>query len=170
MAHQTTNPDRDYDRLQRALDRQVTGAPASATFTQILRLLYAPDEAALAARLPVRPARLETLARQLGRPPEELDAQLTRLADRGLVLDLSSGGRRYYALPPVVIGFFEFTFMRARPDLPMKELAALTSDSGPLRLKLPNCVACSSGVAGGAVSGMGLVSKAGVSAARVAVS
>jgi len=25
----------------------------------------------------------------------------------------------------VVIGFFEFTFMRARPDLPMKELAAL---------------------------------------------
>ena len=52
MAHQTTNPDRDYDRLQRALDRQVTGAPASATFTQILRLLYAPDEAALAARCP----------------------------------------------------------------------------------------------------------------------
>ena len=125
MAHHNTNPDRDYDRLQQALDRQVTGAPASAAFTQILRLLYAPDEAALAARLPVRPARLETLARQLGRPPEELDAQLTRLADRGLVLDLSAGGQRYYALPPVVIGFFEFTFMRARPDLPMKELAAL---------------------------------------------
>lgn len=125
MAHHTTNPDRDYDRLQRALDRQVTGAPASAAFTQILRLLYAPDEAALAARLPIRPARLETLARQLGRPPEELDAQLTRLADRGLVLDLSTERGRYYALPPVVIGFFEFTFMRARPDLPMKELAAL---------------------------------------------
>ena len=125
MAHHTTNPNRDYDRLQHALDRQVTGAPASAAFTQILRLLYAPDEAALAARLPIRPARLETLARQLGRPPEELDAQLTRLADRGLVLDLSTERGRYFALPPVVIGFFEFTFMRARPDLPMKELAAL---------------------------------------------
>ncbi len=125
MAHHNTNPDRDYDRLQQALDRQVTGAPASAAFTQILRLLYAPDEAALAARLPIRPTRLEALARQLGRPAEELDAQLTRLADRGLVLDLSTAGGRYYALPPVVIGFFEFTFMRARPDLPMKELAAL---------------------------------------------
>ncbi len=90
MAHHNTNPDRDYDRLQQALDRQVTGAPASAAFTQILHLLYAPEEAALAARLPVRPARLETLARQLGRPPAELDAQLTRLADRGLVLDLST--------------------------------------------------------------------------------
>ena len=54
MAHHTTNPNRDYDRLQQALDRQVTGAPASAAFTQILRLLYAPDEAALAARLPIR--------------------------------------------------------------------------------------------------------------------
>ena len=30
MAHHNTNPDRDYDRLQQALDRQVTGAPASA--------------------------------------------------------------------------------------------------------------------------------------------
>ena len=47
MAHHNTNPDRDYDRLQQALDRQVTGAPASAAFTQILRLLYAPDEACL---------------------------------------------------------------------------------------------------------------------------
>jgi len=125
MAHAHTNPTRDYDRLQRALDRQVTGAPASAALTQILRLLYSPEEAALAARVPVRPARLETLARQLGREPAALDAQLTALADRGLILDLSAGGRRYFALPPVVIGFFEFTYMRARPDLPMKELAAL---------------------------------------------
>ncbi|WP_374687222.1 4Fe-4S binding protein [Promineifilum sp.] len=125
MAHANTNPDRDYDRLQRALDRQVTGAPASPAFTRILQLLYSPEEAALAARVPIRPARLETLARQLGRDPAALDEQLTRLADRGLILDLSAGGRRYFALPPVVIGFFEFTFMRARPDLPLPDLAAL---------------------------------------------
>ena len=30
MAHTNINPDRNYDRLQQALDRQVTGAPASA--------------------------------------------------------------------------------------------------------------------------------------------
>ena len=135
MAHANLNPDRDYDRLQRALDRQVTGAPASPAFMQILRLLYAPDEAALAARVPILPTPLDKLARQLGRGPEELDAQLTRLAERGLILDLSANGRRYYALPPVVIGFFEFTFMRARPDMPMAELARLfeiymTEDDG----------------------------------------
>ena len=135
MAHANLNPDRDYDRLQRALDRQVTGAPASPAFMQILRLLYAPDEAALAARVPILPTPLDKLARQMGRGPEELDAQLTRLAERGLILDLSANGRRYYALPPVVIGFFEFTFMRARPDMPMADLARLfeiymTEDDG----------------------------------------
>ena len=125
MAHHSTNPDRDYDRLQRALDRQVTGAPASPAFMQILRLLYAPDEAALAARIPIIPTRLEKLARQLDRDPAQLDDQLTRLADRGLILDLSNDRGRYYALPPVVIGFFEFTFMRARDDLDMAQLSAL---------------------------------------------
>ena len=125
MAHHLLNPDREYDRLQRALDRQVTGAPASPVFMQILRLLYSPEEAAVAARVPIIPTRLDKLARSLDRDPAQLDDQLTRLADRGLILDLSNGDGRYFALPPVVIGFFEFTFMRARDDLNMVELSAL---------------------------------------------
>src|SRR5690606_1890645 len=125
----------EYERLQKALDRQVTGAPASPVFMQILRMLYAPDEAALAARVPIIPTRLEKLAARLDRDPADLDDQLTRLADRGLILDLSNGRGRYYALPPVVIGFFEFTFMRARDDLNMAQLSALfeeymTEDNG----------------------------------------
>jgi ferredoxin len=125
MAHGATHPDREYDLLQKAFDRQVTGAPASPVFEQILRLLYSPEEAALARRVPIIPTSLAKLARQLDRDPDELDAQLTRLAERGLILDLSSKGRRYFALPPVVIGFFEFTFMRVRDDVPLAELAAL---------------------------------------------
>ena len=124
MAH-ATNPNREYDRLQKAFDRQVTGAPASPAFMQILRLLFSPEEAALAARMPAIPTRLEKLAARLDRDPAELDDQLTRLADRGLILDLSNSHGRYYALPPVVIGFFEFTYMRVRDDLPMAELSAL---------------------------------------------
>jgi ferredoxin len=135
VAHAHTNPDRDYERLQRALDRQVTGAPASPTFTQILRLLYSPEEAALAARVPIRPAPLESLARTLNLSPAEADERLTRLAERGLILDLDIGGRRFFALPPVVIGFFEFTFMRSRDEVSLSQLAALfeeymTEDDG----------------------------------------
>ena len=125
MAHGATNPDREYDLLQQALDRQVTGAPASPVFDQILRLLYSPEEAAIARQVPIIPTPLAKLARKLDRDPAELDAQLTRLAERGLILDLTSKGRRYFALPPVVIGFFEFTFMRVRDDVPLAELAAL---------------------------------------------
>lgn len=47
------------------------------------------------------------------------------MARRGVILDVEYKGRRYVTLPPVVIGFFELVFMRARPDIPMKELADL---------------------------------------------
>jgi ferredoxin len=125
MGHSTINPDREYRLLQQALDRQVTGAPDSAVFRQILQLLYSPEEAALVRRVPIIPTPLDKLAARLDLPPEELDARLTCLAERGLILDLTNHGRRYFALPPVVIGFFEFVFMRVRDDVPLAELAAL---------------------------------------------
>jgi ferredoxin len=117
--------ERVYTQLQQRLDRNVTGAPASPTFIQILKLLYAPEEAAIASRLPSAPTPLKTLARRLAIPAAELDAKLTRMAERGVVIDLSRDDERFYALPPVVIGFFEYTFMRARDDVPLAELARL---------------------------------------------
>ena len=124
MAHQV-NPDREYLLLQQRLDRMVTGAPDSPVLDKILRLLFSPEEAALARRVPTIPTTLSKLARQFGMPEKELDDQLTELAQRGVVMDLSRNGRRYYTLSPVVIGFFEFTFMRTRDELPMAELAQL---------------------------------------------
>ena len=47
------------------------------------------------------------------------------MAAKGLVMDLDHHGERYVALAPVVIGFFEFTFMRVREDAPMEQLAEL---------------------------------------------
>jgi len=54
-----------------------------------------------------------------------LDSRLAAMAGRGLLFDIENSGQRYYTLMPVVIGFFEMTFMRIRPDLPIKELALL---------------------------------------------
>jgi len=114
-----------YTRLQQRFDANITGAPASPVFMQILRLLYSPQEAHIASHLPIIPTPLESLARRMGMPAYQLESHLDRLARRGVVFDVSQGEKRYYALPPVVIGFFEYVFMRAREDLPMIELAHL---------------------------------------------
>jgi ferredoxin len=124
MAHQV-NADREYRLLQQRLDQMVTGAPESPALDKILKLLVTPEEAAMARRIPTIPTTLSKLAKKFDMPQDELDGQLTDLARRGVVMDLSRNGKRYYSLAPVVIGFFEFTFMRARDDMPMKELAQL---------------------------------------------
>jgi ferredoxin len=127
MGH-VVNPDREYRLLQRRMDRNVTGAPDSPTLTKILRLLFSPEEAELARRIPGRLTLLDDLAAQVNVPPEELDGMMTDWARRGLVVDLECGGRRYFALPPIVLGLFEFVFMRARDELPMAEVAKLFDD------------------------------------------
>ena len=124
MGH-TVNPDKEYRLLQQRLDDMVTGAPDSPVLMQILSLLFTPEDAGLARRVPMRPTALEHLAPKVGMPAEELDGRVTDMAARGLLLDFWHNGRRYVMLPPVVVGFFEFVFMRARPDLPMAELAQL---------------------------------------------
>ncbi|MBA7612974.1 Ion-translocating oxidoreductase complex subunit B [subsurface metagenome] len=124
MGH-IVNQDHKYHLLQQRLDRNVTGAPESPTFTKILKLLFSPEEAELARRIPGQPTSLDVLSRKLDIPTDKLDEKMTEMAQRGLVMDLEHKGQRYFTLSPVVIGFFEFTFMRTRDDMPMAELAHL---------------------------------------------
>lgn len=114
-----------YERLQQRLDRNVTGAPDSPTLIQILRILFSVEDAELAASIPTRPTSIERLAERVGMAPDALDDKISDMARRGLVVDLYHDDRRFVSLAPVVIGFFEFTFMRTRDDLPMKRLAEL---------------------------------------------
>lgn len=111
--------------LQRRLDAEIQRAPDSPTLRKILAILFSPEDAALATRLPHTFTPLDLLTKKLGIPGEELDERLTDMARRGLVFDVEHRGRRYFILSPVVIGFFELTFMRTRPDLPMQKLAGL---------------------------------------------
>lgn len=124
MGH-IVNPEREYHLLQKRLDNFVTGAPYSPTFMKILKLLFSPEEAELARQLPSQLTPLEVLSQKLGIPGDELGDKMTEMAQQGLVIDLEHNGKHYFALPPVVIGFFEFTFMRTRDEMPMAELASL---------------------------------------------
>lgn len=124
MGH-TANSDREYRLLQKRLDRTITGAPESPVLDQILRMLYAPEDVQLAIQIPFKITPLAKLVRKTGIPAEELCDRLSELAERGLMLDFSHNDEHFFALPPLILGFFEFTFMRARDELPMADLAAL---------------------------------------------
>ena len=124
MGH-VVNSERAYRLLQQQMDHNVSGAPETPAIMKILKLLYSPEEADFARQLPTHPKSLPDLARRLDMPEDELRDKLTDLARRGLVLDIERKGQRYYALPPVLGGIFEFVLMRTRDDLPIEELSRL---------------------------------------------
>ena len=121
----------EYQALVRRLEAGPVALPeagteaAEAARREILEILYTPEQAALAARMPVRPASLSTVARRVGLPEDELARRLDEMADRGLVLDLVNprSGRVKYMLAPPVVGFFEFSMMRANDFVPKKRMA-----------------------------------------------
>ncbi len=119
------NTDREYRLLQQRLNRMLTGAPESPVFIKILKMLFSPREAELARKIPGMPATIESIAGKLDLSVDELGDTLTEMAKRGVVIDVEHKGKRYFALPPVVIGFFEFTFMRTRDNVTLSELAKL---------------------------------------------
>ncbi|MEN6448905.1 MAG: 4Fe-4S dicluster domain-containing protein [Thermoguttaceae bacterium] len=120
--------DHKYGLLQRQLERTVTGAPPSPRLLEILRLLYSKEDVELAARLPLPLTDAKRLARRLRLPLPLLVDRLSAMAQRGLVFDVEHEGRRYFSLAPLALGFFEFTFMRTRGDLPQRQLAQLFDD------------------------------------------
>jgi Pyruvate/2-oxoacid:ferredoxin oxidoreductase delta subunit len=119
--------EKPYLALQERLHKNPIGAPASKELFEILRLRFTEEEAEIGARMPMTPCPLEKLSARIGQEPARLEAKLERMAEKGLVMDFETNGRRFYTLAPTVIGFFEFTFMRLHKDLPNQKLADLLS-------------------------------------------
>jgi len=113
------------EALRKRLDNNPVGAPPHKALYEILSLLFSDEEAAIAAALPYGFSSTARIARLSGRKAEELEPVLDRMADRGLLFDVRKNGKAYWYLNPLVIGFFEFSMMRIRPDLDQKHLAHL---------------------------------------------
>ncbi len=114
-----------YQRLRERLDMLPVGAPGRGAIFQILKILYTPEEAELAAKLPLRFASLQQIARKLSLPESELQSRLEAMADKGLVADFNLGGKIRYILNPTIVGAFEFSMMRVRADIDQEQLAGL---------------------------------------------
>ncbi|MBN2013408.1 4Fe-4S dicluster domain-containing protein [candidate division KSB1 bacterium] len=92
---------------------------------EILSILFSEQEAFVASRFPLIEATLDEISNLTIIPETELLPILDSMADKGLIMDMPYGDTTYYLLMPGLIGFIEFTFMKRRSDIPMKQLAKL---------------------------------------------
>jgi ferredoxin len=123
MAHATARG--SYSALADRLNQMPQGAPPTDLLFRILSLLLTEREAALVARLPVRPVTARSAARIWGMRETEARAVLDGLASRCILLDVEGPTGTRYVLPPPMAGFFEFSMMRVRGDLDQQLLAEL---------------------------------------------
>jgi ferredoxin len=107
------------------LNKYPIGLVDSAKLREILGLLFDEQEAFVASRFPLEESTLKELVQATGMAATELIPVLDAMADKGLVMDMPYAGTTYYLLMPGLIGFFEFTFMKHRTDLPLERLAVL---------------------------------------------
>lgn len=110
------------------LNKYPVGLVDSEKLRKILSMLFDHQEAFVASCFPLEEATLAELARRTKLSEDELLPVLERMANKGLVMDMPYGDKTYYLLMPGLIGFFEFTFMKNRTDLPLKKLAQLMQE------------------------------------------
>ncbi len=124
MGHLAGGKEQAYQALAERLGRFPVGVVINDTLMEILKLLYTEDEAATGGCFPLKPAPLEKIKEKTGMAEKELVPLLESMAQKGLVVDIPRKGTTYYMLSPVVVGFFEYSLMRA-DGLNLKELSAL---------------------------------------------
>ncbi|MHB8771399.1 MAG: 4Fe-4S dicluster domain-containing protein [Syntrophales bacterium] len=114
-----------YAALVERINLFPQGAPPSAALYKILQILFAEKDAALVARLPIKPFTAGDAARVWKVTTSAAQKTLDDLAGRALLLDVEEAGRQTYVLPPPMAGFFEFSLMRVRQDIDQKALSEL---------------------------------------------
>ncbi|SHJ20714.1 4Fe-4S dicluster domain-containing protein [Malonomonas rubra DSM 5091] len=124
MGHQVGTKSSIVPLIDR-LNKYPVGLPDSETLRQILSHLFDEQEAYIASRFPLEESTLTEVAQATGISCAELAPLLDRMADKGVIMDLPYEGETYYLLMPGLIGFFEFSFMKLRDDIPQTEIAQL---------------------------------------------
>ncbi len=125
MGHIVNAKEEIYHALADRLCKSPEGAPINETLLAILQRLYSESEAIVGSKFPLVPLPLKKIAASTGMGEAELVVVLNDMSDKGLVMDLPRNDSTYYMLAPVVVGFFEYTFMRTGNQVEMKELAEL---------------------------------------------
>jgi formate hydrogenlyase subunit 6/NADH:ubiquinone oxidoreductase subunit I len=101
-----------YERLQEILDSHPSTAPKLKAFDEILRLLFTPEEAAVAVHMSFKTKSVSAIASASGVDENRTKELLESMADKGVAYSKNKHGEKFYALLPTIPGVFEFPFMK----------------------------------------------------------
>lgn len=127
MGHLAGGKEEAYEALAQRLSRFPVGVVINDTLMEILKLLYTEGEAQVGSKFPIKPRPLAEIADLAGLREKEATAVLEGMAEKGLVVDIPRKDTTYYMLSPVVVGFFEYSMMRA-DGANVRELSHLYED------------------------------------------
>lgn len=99
-----------YTQLAQHLDSLPAGFPAteSGVEIKILKKLFTPQEAQIAAKLSMMPQTSESLARNVGVQSDELAEILEQMAQKGLIFRYRKKETVYYMAAQFVVGIWEY--------------------------------------------------------------
>jgi Pyruvate/2-oxoacid:ferredoxin oxidoreductase delta subunit len=121
-----------YIKLQKHLDKQVVGFPAtrSGVEIKILKHIFTPQEAEIACCLSYKYALLETIFSRAGHlvdSAEELEKNLDRIQKKGGIESKIKHGKMHYCTAPLIVGMYEFQQNRLTPEF-VKDFNEYTSN------------------------------------------
>ena len=101
-----------YEQLREILDSHPSTAPPGDAIHEILRILFTPQEAAIAVKMNFKPKSPASLAKSSGVSENEAENLLESMADKGVIFSKNKDGKKHYGLVPLIPGVFEFPFMK----------------------------------------------------------
>jgi len=121
-----------YIRLQRHLDRQPVGFPAtkSGSEIKILKHIFTPQEAEIATCLTYKFEPLEAIFERAGslvESPEKLAEILERIEKNGGIESKIKNGKKHYCNIPLIVGMYEGQLGKLTPEF-IKDFDEYTSD------------------------------------------
>jgi len=119
-----------YEKLIGALNLRGGALPAikCKELFALMEELFTPDEAELAAKMPLDPIPAEDFAMEIAGAPKEVERILETMANKGLVFTHEKGGVRFYNLMVLLPGIFEMQFLKGEVNDRARKLARLFED------------------------------------------
>lgn len=114
-----------YEQLREILDSHPATAPKAESIIEILKILFTPQEAAVAVTMSYKSKNAAVIAQKAGLSEEETLKHLEAMAGKGIITSKNKEGEKFYSLLPLIPGVYEFPFMKGGGQPMHKRLAEL---------------------------------------------